>query len=293
MPPYRKPFYGDPLFPFEIVHRDRKSPQKELPDHLHDRFELVYVFGGKGTFFIDETIYEKSAGDLFLIPGNTIHRSFPEPDDPIVSTAVFFAPGLAQMESFDDGYSGLAVFEIARMRKRYKIELQAELRRETEETMDRMDLEFRRKQTGYRQAIRLLLQQLLLRLNRYAAAGLPGDAGHPPIGPAWVREALREIDRHPGRDNGLAELSRRASVTPPHFSRVFKRLTGMNVTDYVNAKRIALAKELLLETEESVGAVAERCGFDSLPHFHRVFKAMTGLTPGAYKRESRGSSGRI
>jgi AraC-like DNA-binding protein len=61
----------------------------------------------------------------------------------------------------------------------------------------------------------------------------------------------------------------------------------MNVTDYVNAKRISLAKERLLESDDSVSLIAERCGFESLPHFHRIFKKITGQTPGAYKRGQR------
>jgi AraC-like DNA-binding protein len=58
----------------------------------------------------------------------------------------------------------------------------------------------------------------------------------------------------------------------------------MSVTDFVNAKRIMMAKEMLRRTDRSVGEVAERCGFDSLPHFHRVFRALTGTTPGAWRR---------
>lgn len=62
MKPFRKPFFGDPLFPFEINHKNIKKQDNELPDHLHDRYELVYVYQGKGTFFIDNTWYEKKVG---------------------------------------------------------------------------------------------------------------------------------------------------------------------------------------------------------------------------------------
>jgi|HigsolmetaGSP12D_1036236.scaffolds.fasta_scaffold00376_2 AraC-like DNA-binding protein/Ni,Fe-hydrogenase maturation factor len=287
MKPFRKPFYGDPQFPFELVYKDKKSPQRELPDHLHDRYELVYVYRGKGTFFIDNTFYEKSPGDLFIIPGNTIHRSFIDETDPIVSTAVFFAPALARTESPDDGYPELLIFDWARKRKSYKVELPDELKKATEAALDEMAEELRLRRLGYREAVRLLLRMLLLRLNRYCAPDPQEVAGGSSIGPAWMAEALRAIDERPDRGATLSELAGRAGVTPPHFSRVFKRLTGMNVTDYVNAKRIVRAKEMLLETDDSVGSIAERCGFESLPHFHRVFKSLTGVSPGAYRRERR------
>ena len=38
---------------------------------MHDLYEVVYVHKEKGMFFIDDALYEKEQGDLFLIPGNT------------------------------------------------------------------------------------------------------------------------------------------------------------------------------------------------------------------------------
>ncbi|RUS46661.1 helix-turn-helix domain-containing protein [Cohnella sp. AR92] len=287
MNPYRKPFFGDPLFPFELVYHDKKNPAGELPDHLHDRYELVYVHKGCGTFFIDKTFYEKKPGDLFIIPGNTIHRSAPDEANPYVTSAAFFSPAFAKTESLDDSYSPLRSFDSSRKHKSYKLELPEPLQAEFEELLKRMDLELRERRLGYREAVRLQLGELLLRLNRYAATLSPEDSSiDHGVGPAWMKEALRAIDEHPEQDASLAEMSRRSAVTPPHFSRVFKQLTGMNLTDYVNAKRIILAKELLANSDDSVGLIAERCGFNSLPHFHRVFKAFTGMSPAAYKKSS-------
>lgn len=114
MQPYRKSFAGDPLFPFEIVYKTIKYPDNELPDHLHDHYELVYVHSGQGIFFIDNCWYQKSAGDLFVIPGNTIHHSLPDLEDPIVSSAIFFAPSLIAGPLLGDGYFPLQCYEIAR-----------------------------------------------------------------------------------------------------------------------------------------------------------------------------------
>jgi AraC-like DNA-binding protein len=100
-----------------------------------------------------------------------------------------------------------------------------------------------------------------------------------------MQPILQYIDLHhtePGLS--LSDLAARVAVSSAHFSRVFKQLTGMNVTDYVNAKRIVTAKELLATTPGGIERIAERCGFESLPHFHRLFKKLAGTTPGAYRR---------
>ncbi|MCD9025522.1 AraC family transcriptional regulator [Cohnella silvisoli] len=281
----RKSFSDDPLFPFDLVYKDTKSPQRELPDHLHDRYELVYVYGGNGTMFIDQKFYDMAAGDLFIIPGNSIHRAFPDPVDPVTSTAVFFAPSLISYEKLDDSYSSMRCFELAKKRKNYKLETAGQLRGQTEAALEDIHLELERKIPGYRHAISLQFQQWMLRVNRHMITTHSDVSDDVRIGPLWMREILHYIAQHPNRDLGLSALAQQSSVTGAHFSRVFKQLTGMNVTDYVNAKRIAQAKELLLETDESIGLIADRCGFESLPHFHRIFKRMTGLTPGVYRRD--------
>ncbi|WP_127530213.1 AraC family transcriptional regulator [Paenibacillus kobensis] len=286
MVPYRKPFFGDPLFPFNMKYRDVKYPHNELPEHLHDVYELVYVYEGSGTFFIDHTLYEKSPGDLFIIPGNTIHRANPDEHNPIISTAVFFAPAIAASDRYDDEYSVLQCFDIARSSANYKLVLPDSYRRLTASAFDLLHEELDQRTPGYRAAIRLELRRLLLQLSRYLSQQLNVPHSNR-LGPPWMRNVLQEIGVRPERRYGLSELAGQASVSAAHFSRVFKQLTGMNVTNYVNTKRIIRAKELLLESDLSIPDVAERCGFESIPHFHRLFKALTDFTPGAYRKAGK------
>ncbi|MDQ6417963.1 AraC family transcriptional regulator [Paenibacillus sp. LHD-117] len=288
MQPIRKPFYLDPVFPLEVVYQGVRYTENELPDHLHDLYELVYIHEGKGTFFIDHALYEKEAGDLFLIPGNTVHRAFPSADEPIVSTAVFFAPSLLQTVSPIDGYDPLRCFEIAHKKKQYKIVLPVPVRERIEATIHAMANELMEKAPGYRQALWLGLQRTLLELYRHPAMK---DEASPASGfaPPWMQEALRDIHRDPVRCGSLAALSAKACVSPGHFSRVFKQLTGMNVTDYVNAKRLVRAKELLLATDDTVEAIALLCGFQGMRHFYQIFKSLTGVTPRTYRGRNKPS----
>ncbi|MBD2869224.1 AraC family transcriptional regulator [Paenibacillus arenilitoris] len=280
---YRKRFDAQTAFPFECVYRDTKSAQNELPDHVHDWYELVYLYSGQGTFFIDQTLYRAAAGDIFLIPGNTIHRSFPDPDDPKTATALFFSASLVHGQPLGDSFSYLLCFERAKRRKSYKLSASAREKRQLAELIDRIHEEETKKLPGCRQAVLLLLQQILLLLGR-AVPPSGEEAPAPSALPGWMTGILAYIDEHPGEPLGLSELAARASVTPAHFSRAFKKLTGMNVTEYVATKRILRAKELLIASDEAVSQIAERCGFESLPHFHRTFKKLTGMTPAHYKK---------
>lgn len=283
MNPYRKKFDAMTAFPFECVYRDTKSAQNELPDHLHDWYELVFIYTGKGTFFIDQTFYDAVPGDVFMIPGNTIHRSFPDPEDPKTSTALFFNASLVHNPPLGDSFSYLRCFEQAKRRKAYKLSAGADEKRQLVMLIESIHMEETNKQPGYRQAILLQLQQILLLLGRTINPSDADQAVSTAL-PSWMTGILTYIDEHPGSPLGLAQLAKQASVTPAHFSRAFKKLTGLNVTEYVTTKRIIRAKDLLIETDANISDIAERCGFESLPHFHRMFKKLTGMTPAHYKK---------
>ncbi len=289
MKPVRKNFDFEAAFPFSFVYKDTKTSQRELPDHLHDWYELVYVHQGKGTFFIDQAFFEMCEGDLFIIPGNTVHRTFPDLDDPVTSTAIFFSPYLVHQASLDDPFTYLHSFEQARKYKKYKCEKPQMDRLDTELHLDQMYEELNARKLGYRQAVLLKFQQILLLLAR---TFIPTDhlpLTDSPVRPLWMKEILVYINENLSNSEiSLSVLSKKAAVTPAHFCRVFKQLTGMNVTEYVNLKKIVHAKELLLVMNHNVSTIASTCGFESPSHFHRLFKKIVGMTPSAYRDANAG-----
>lgn len=287
MKPVRKQFTSDHRFPFDLVYKDTKSSQSELPDHLHDWHELVYVYRGKGTFFIDQAFYDMEEGDLFVVPGNTIHRAFPDLENPVTSTAVFFSPSLVPQSLLGDDFSYLQCFQYAKKKKAYKIPLPASEHPLFEVCLEIMQHEKLHEEAGFRHAILLQLERILLLLNRCISPENRREAMQSTVGPAWMKAILLYIDGYLENDLSLNALANQSSVTCAHFSRAFKQMTGMTVTEYVNTKRIIRAAELLLSTDYSIAAIATRIGMESIPHFHRMFKKIMGITPATYKRNQR------
>ncbi|NOU90881.1 helix-turn-helix domain-containing protein [Paenibacillus sp. LMG 31460] len=287
MHPVRKVFDANDAFPFSLAYKNTKSSQSELPDHFHDWYEIVYVYRGKGTFFIDHTFYEMKQGDLFLIPGNTIHRATPDKETPVTSTAIYFSPSIVQTPNLGDSFSYLHCFEQATAHHNYKFETLLSQRQNLDSGLESIQYEFKHPNLGHRQAILLQLLQLLLFLNRDLGSGTKPSTGDSIAPPMWMREILLYIDQHFCEDIGLKTLSKQASVTPAHFSRVFKQLIGMNITAYIMTKRIIRAKQLLSENDLNISSIAEMCGFESLPHFHAMFKRVLGMTPAAARKSAR------
>ena len=91
------------------------------------------------------------------------------------------------------------------------------------------------------------------------------------------------IDEHIHEKIYVEDLARLMHVSEPHFMRMFKRDAGMTVTDYIAGQRIALASDLLKNTDRSISFIASCIGCESDSYFIRMFKKYTGMTPREYR----------
>ena len=85
----------------------------------------------------------------------------------------------------------------------------------------------------------------------------------------------------------LSEVAAQFYLSPYYLSRLFRRVTGQSIVDYINGRRIEAAQRLLEGTELSISAVAEQTGFSSSAHFRRVFREMMGVGPQQYRKSHR------
>ncbi|MEK4663821.1 AraC family transcriptional regulator [Priestia sp. FSL H7-0729] len=286
--PVRTTIQAESGIPFRLVYSDTKSPQNELPDHLHDWHEIIYVYRGQGSIFIDTGLENMQEGDLFIIPGSTVHRALPDAGNPVTSSALFFSPGLLASTAGGVASSLLSLFERCRRQRVYKRHLNTEEQSQVAALIDDIQAEFQLGHHLSAHAALLRLQLLLIFLERLEAAG-PANPGTSAQSPSWLSSTISHIDNNLRNGLSLHELAQYAAVSPAHFSRAFKRYTGMTLTDYALARRVIMAKEHLVQGDETMAAVADACGFDSLPHFYRQFKKLTGTTPAAYRRTMNSS----
>lgn len=285
--PVRTTIQSESGIPFRLVYADTKAPQNELPDHLHDWHEIIYVYRGQGTIFIDTGLEDMQTGDLFIIPGSTVHRALPDEINPVTSSALFFSPGLLTAAAGGSASALLSLFERCRRRRVYKRHLTPEEQAKVTAFIEEIHAEFQMENQLSAHAALLRLQLLLIFLERLEDAG-PARTVHSNSGPSWLSATLSNIDDKLRSGLSLSELALQAAVSPAHFSRAFKKYTGMTLTDYALARRVIMAKEHLLRSDDTMASVADACGFESLPHFYRQFKKITGTTPAAYRRTMNG-----
>jgi AraC family transcriptional regulator len=82
----------------------------------------------------------------------------------------------------------------------------------------------------------------------------------------------------------LASIAAACGLSPSHFARAFRKSTGMPPHAWLNQARVERAMVLLRQRNQSLSAIALKCGFVDQSHFTRVFVRRIGLTPGAWRR---------
>lgn len=105
--------------------------------------------------------------------------------------------------------------------------------------------------------------------------------------------ALSFIEEHLAEPVQLQDLAGRMSLAPVYFSNLFSNAMGVSPIQYLNHRRIARSKELLLISPLSIKEIAAKTGFEDPLYFSRVFQKQEGLSPLHYRQTGfRGSTRR-
>src|SRR5215471_7364755 len=103
--------------------------------------------------------------------------------------------------------------------------------------------------------------------------------------PPVITKARAYIHEHQTEELSLGQVAKAVNMSSYYFCKTFKKVVGINFTDYVARVRIEKSKNLLLNPNLRVSEIAFEVGFQSLTHFNRVFKRLLGQSPTAYRAQ--------
>jgi len=98
-----------------------------------------------------------------------------------------------------------------------------------------------------------------------------------------IRRSVELMHAQLAADLSLKEIAAASYLSPFHFARVFKKLTGATPHAYLAAIRTARAQLLLANPELSIREIGALVGYASPSHFTKAFRQATGLNPRAFR----------
>jgi AraC-like DNA-binding protein len=99
-----------------------------------------------------------------------------------------------------------------------------------------------------------------------------------------IRRSIELMHSQLDQDLSLKDLAAASYLSPFHFARLFKKLTGVTPHSYLAAIRNNKAQLLLAESDLSITEIGMRVGYLSASHFTKAFRLATGTTPREFRK---------
>ena len=104
---------------------------------------------------------------------------------------------------------------------------------------------------------------------------------------AKTRKDFRELQAwivsNPNADLGVECLADKMAMSPRNFSRLFNDEVGISPAKFVERVRLEAARNMMVQTDQPIEAVAEKCGFHNSEQMRRSFQRLLKITPQDYR----------
>lgn len=108
-----------------------------------------------------------------------------------------------------------------------------------------------------------------------------------PLSQSFLNNILEEMKQDYTKDISLTKLAEKYGISSGHLSTQIKQELGISFSEYITAKRMQKAKELLQNEIFSVEEVADAVGYHDYFYFTKAFKKTLGISPSKYRKELR------
>lgn len=153
--------------------------------------------------------------------------------------------------------------------------------------MEEFAAELATEKPGRAIVMRALVEQLLVHILRnYSTPRLSEELELSRVGlvDRRIRRSVELMHTQLDQDLTLKALAAASYLSPFHFARLFKKLTGLSPHNYLASIRATRAQLLLAETDLSVTEIGTRVGYLSGSHFTKAFRLATGATPREFRK---------
>ena len=234
--------------------------------HSHYFTELFYVRDGSGEFVVENVSFSIKKDDLIIVNPNILHTEV--------------SLGSPPLEYITLGVDGLR-FSFSDNRD-YMVFNCREQKNDLLFYFNSMLFELERKETGYQEICKDMLDILTIRLQRLTNSPFEIMVSQRPN--RECAKIKRYIDSNYQDNITLDSLAAMAHLNKYYFVHTFTKCYGLSPINYLNERRIEVSKALLASTDHCIAEIAQLSGFSSQSYFAQSFKKSSGMTAGAYRK---------
>jgi len=279
--------------PVAITRLDRAALEGVEPGHAHahDFLVLAYFERGGGSLRIGHREWPVRTGDCYVVAPGDVVGVGEEPHRLARATgwAVSFPPdGLGPQAP--DGLLGwrthplLLPFTRGAAAGAQRLRVPPERRRWWSTHLSELNRELQHHHNGHREAAIAILTLLLVDVARLASDVVEDlKVNDEPL----LAEVFAHIEAHHREPISLKDVAGALGLTPGHLTTVVRRKTGRTVHSWIVERRMATARQMLVETDQTVAEVGRSVGYGDPAYFSRTFREANGTTPLNWRRAAR------
>ena len=260
---------------YHVTGRDKL--QDEL--HVHnDSYEIMQITEGKGFFVIGGNPYQIYPGAVYFTNAIHLHCSRPQGNVPYVRSKL-----AVNASYFDQVMELLKLSDVTRSLFGVNGGCCIQLPQNKAEMIDRnfkkMSEYYEQKTSESHARIILLLVDVLLT----CAAEAPLQKAETQIRNSLLSRTINYINLNISNELTIDIIARENFVSKYYLCRMFKKSFGVSIMKYILSQRLALSKELLINSDTRSSDIAMKTGFSSFSYFCRAFKQQEGVSPSKYR----------
>ena len=228
--------------------------------------------------------HEIQERDILIVPPGALHSASQTPGLHFCFFALVFSPSLLDRSGSDDIYRKYIapVFE-NRLRFPEHIVPHSFWQQELLALLYSIRNLFAEKPSGFE----LLIKARLLEIwHTLAARSISASFAEPQADRTayHIKPVLAYLQKNYCRPISLGEIAEAVHISEGHLCRLFKSVTGMTLTDYLNLYRISVSADLLTRSQYSVSEIAGLTGFNNISYFNKIFRRYMHMTPSQFRR---------
>ena len=242
--------------------------------HAHHCTELFYVSSGKGSFLVNDDVFDVKADDLIIVNPNVPHTEMSRDESPL-EYIVLGIEGL-QFTSFTNHMEY----------EDYSVHNYYEFKHEILFYLKTLVQEMAQQDDDYEAVCQNLLEVLIINMVRRTKANLIVAPSQKITKECQFCGAVYQQSLSGGYHAGAVKCKKTYMNENFYLVHAFKQYKGVSPINYLIRLRVQQAKELLETTNYSIAQISDSCGFSSQSYFSQVFKKACGMTPNAYRKSS-------
>ncbi len=241
------------------------ATERNVPRHYHSLYEIYYLEQGECHYLIEGKLFEMEEGDIVFIPKGMIHKT-----------------------SYNNRHTRMLVYCSEKYLENMKLHEAFVYRNEKYsgeiyQVMKCIEKEYTNADAFSDALIKGYMQQLFAIV--YRTENEYKNTRHQN---KHVKTALDILEVGFASDVTLTALADKFNISPEHFSRIFKKETGLGFNEYLSLLRLKKAETMLKRDETvSISEIAFSCGFNDSNYFCEKFKKMYGTSPLKFRKKHK------